>query len=224
MANKQFNKKFMHPTRRKLVDMVMNGEYEKDIQVSLSNIKKEEKREVGDTWEDDKGNVWEQKSYGKVKQSKLTNTMSEVRRYLQKLSTCKAKDCDKNKYGPTDKKLISKTGFCSKCLSKKELQIQQDGLWDAYNEYKVYSNMAAYGTEVLEKLNNALNDVTNIHEFVNDDGSVEKWKSDKSVEELRAEIEQDIENGKKELIEVIEKRNKAYDRLKDKNYELVKEI
>jgi hypothetical protein len=224
MAKKEFNRKFMHPTRRKLVDMVMNGEYAKDTQVSFSNIKQETKREIGDVWEDEKGNIWEQKSYGKVKQSKITETMSEVRKYLQKLSTCKAEDCDKNKYGPTDKKLISKTGYCSKCLAKREQEIRNDGLWDAYNEYKVYSNMAAYGTEVLEKMNNALNEVTNIHEFVNDDGSVEKWKSDKSVEELRAEIEKDIENGKKELTEVIEKRNAAYELLKDKNYELVQPL
>jgi hypothetical protein len=224
MADKKFNKKFMHPTRRKLVDMVMTGEYQKDTQVSFATTKQEEKREIGDVWEDDKGNVWEQKSYGKVKQSKLTNTMSEVRNYLQKLSSCKADDCSKTKFGPTDKKLISKTGFCSKCLAEREQIIRNDGLWDAYNEYKVYSNMASYGTEVIEKMNNALDDVSNIHEFVNGDGSVEQWKSDKSVDELRAEIEKDIENGKKELIEVIEKRNAAYELLKDKNYELVQPL
>jgi len=224
MSKKDFNRKFMHPTRRKLVDMVMNGEYEKDTQISFSNIKEEVKREVGDVWEDAKGNVWEQKSYGKVKQSKITNTMSDVRQYLQKMATCKAEDCDKHNYGPTDKKLISKTSYCSKCLAKREHEIRIDGLWSAYEEYKIYSNMASYGTEVLEKLNDALRDVTNIHEFVNDDGSVEKWKSDKSVEELRAEIETDIENGKKELTEVIEKRNAAYELLKDKNYELVQPL
>ena len=224
MANKEFNRKFMHPTRRKLVDMVMNGEYEKDTQVSFSKAKEEIKREIGDVWEDDKGNVWEQKSYGKVKQSKHTNTLSEVRRYLQKLSTCKAEDCDKNKYGPTDKKLISKTGYCSKCLAIKEQQIKNDGLWEAYTEYKIYSNMASYGTDVIEKMNNALNEVSNIHEFVNDDGSVETWKSDKSVDELKEEIQADIDRGKKELEDVIIKRNAAYEKLKPMNYELVKEI
>ena len=224
MTDKKFNKKFMHPTRRKLVDMVMTGEYQTDTQISFATTKQEETREIGDVWEDDKGNVWEQKSYGKVKQSKNTNTMSNIRNYLHKLSTCKSSDCDKSKYGPTDKKLISKTGYCSKCLAKKEQIIRNDGLWDAYNEYKVYSNMASYGTDVLEKLTEAAKDVSNIHEFVNGDGSVEQWKSDKSVEELRAEIEKDIENGKKELIEVIEKRNAAYELLKDKNYELVQPL
>jgi FKBP-type peptidyl-prolyl cis-trans isomerase (trigger factor) len=84
--------------------------------------------------------------------------------------------------------------------------------------------MAAYGTEVLEKWNQALNEVSNIHEYINDDGSVEKWSSNEDVQTLKAQIEKDIESGKKELIEVIEKRNAAYELLKDKNYELVQPL
>jgi hypothetical protein len=223
MAEKKFNKKFMHPTRRKLVNMIQTGEYEKDTQISLSDIKETTKRKVGDVWEEN-GIVWEQKSYGKVKQSKASSELSEVRKFLSKLSECKSNDCDKSKYGVTDKKLISKTGYCSKCLAKKESIIKKDGLWEAYNEYKVYSNMAAHGTDVLQKWNQALNEVKNIHEYVNDDGSVEKWSSNEDVQTLKEQIEKDIENGKKELTEVIEKRNAAYEKLKDKNYELVKEI
>ena len=37
---KEFKRKFMHPTRRKLVDMVNTGEYAKNTQVGWS--KKEE--------------------------------------------------------------------------------------------------------------------------------------------------------------------------------------
>ena len=84
--------------------------------------------------------------------------------------------------------------------------------------------MAAYGTDVLEKWNQALKEVSNIHEYINDDGSVEKWSSNEDVQTLREQIETDIENGKKELTDVIEKRNAAYEKLKPMNYELVKEI
>ena len=59
---------------------------------------------------------------------------------------------------------------------------------------------------------------------INDDGSIEKWTSNEDVKTLRKQIESDIENGKKELIEVVEKRNVAYEKLKPMNYELVKEI
>jgi len=223
MAEKQFNKKFMHPTRRKLVDMVNTGEYQKDTQISLSDVKETTKREIGDIWEEN-GVVWEQKSYGKVKQSKASSELSNVRKFLQTLSECKSNTCQKNKYGPTDKQLISKTGYCSTCLAEKEALIKNDGLWEVYTEYRVYSNMAAYGTEVIAKWNQALDEVSNIHEYINDDGSVEKWSSNEDVQTLKAQIEKDIENGKKELIEVIEKRNAAYKLLKDKNYELVQPL
>jgi len=223
MAEKKFNKKFMHPTRRKLVNMIQTGEYNKDTQISLSNIKETTKREVGDIWEED-GVVWEQKSYGKVKQSKLSNELSKIRKYLEEKSKCQSADCETKKYSNADKKLIKKAGFCAVCLAKKETKIKVDGLWKEYEDYKTYSNMAAYGTEVLQKWNQALDEVTNIHKYVNDDGSIEKWSSNEDVQTLKSQIEKDIENGRKELTEVIEKRNAAYEKLKDKNYELVKEI
>lgn len=225
MAEKKFDKKFMHPTRRKLADMVFTGKYEKNTQVGFSNINEETKRSVGDIWEDKDGNVWEQTEYGRVKQSKLSNTMAEVRKYLQKLNTCKANDCDvTGRFSNSDKKLISKTGYCAGCLAKRELQIKQDGLWSAYEEYRIYSNMASYAVDVLEKWNQALNEVSNIHQYINDDGSIENWSSNEDVQTLKAQIESDIENGKKELTEVIEKRNAAYELLKDKNYELVTKL
>jgi len=226
MADKKFSRKFMHPTRRKLADMVQTGEYEKNTQIGFSDIKEQEvKRNVGDIWSDSDGNVWEQKDFGRVKSSKMSNVMSELRNYIEKQSQCKATDCDvSGKFSNSDKKLISKTGYCAGCLAKRELIIKQDGLWESYEQYRIYSNMADYGTDVLEKWNQALKEVSNIHEYVNDDGSVEKWQSNDDVQTLKAQIESDIENGKKELIEVIEKRNIAYEKLKDMNYELVKEI
>jgi len=223
MAEKKFNKKFMHPTRRKLVNMIQTGEYQKDTHISLSDTKETTKRNVGDVWEEN-GVVWEQKSYGKVKQSKASSELSKVRQYIQSKSECKDESCNKQKYSSSDKKLISKTGFCSVCLSKKEQIIKLDGLWEEYQQYKIYSNMAAYGTDVLQKWNQALDEVSNIHKYVNDDGSIEKWSSNEDVQTLKAQIEKDIENGKKELTEVIEKRNAAYQKLKPMNYELVKEI
>jgi hypothetical protein len=226
MADKKFNRKFMHPTRRKLADMVRTGEYEKNTQIGFSDIKETKtKRKVGDIWSDSDGNVWEQKDFGKVKSSKMSNVLSELRKHIEKAHQCKSDECDvSGKFSKSDKTLISKTGYCAGCLARRELVIKQDGLWKEYEEYRIYSNMAAYGTDVLEKWNQALKEVSNIHEYVNDDGSVEQWQSNDDVQTLKAQIEADIDNGKKELTDVIEKRNIAYEKLKDKNYELVKQI
>ena len=223
---KEFNKKFMHPTRRKLVDMVMSGgEYKKDTFVSFSDTKENIKRNIGDTWEDSDGNLWEQKEFGKVKKSKLTDTMSEVRQYLQQMSTCKADDCDVvGKYSGADKKLISKTGYCAGCLARRELQIRLDGLWKEYEVYKLATNMLADGKEVLAKLQQAYDDAKQEYEYVNEDGTLEKWAMERDVEELKAEILVDITETKEKLERIEEERNIAWDRLKDKNYDLVKPL
>jgi transcription elongation factor Elf1 len=223
---KEFNKKFMHPTRRKLVDMVMSGgEYQKDTFVSFNQTQKDIKREVGDVWEDSDGNIWEQRDFGKVKKSKLTDTMSEVRQYLQQISTCKDDNCDVvGKYSRADKKLISKTGYCAGCLSKRELQIKLDGLWKEYEVYKLATNMLEEGKEVLAKLQQAYNDANQEYEYVNEDGTLEKWAMERDVEELKAEILVDVTETKEKLERIEEERNIAWDKLKNKNYDLVKPL
>ena len=221
---KEFNKKYMHPTRRKLVDMVMGGgEYETNRTISLSKGKQEIKRNVGDVWEDENGNLWEQKEFGKIKKSKHSDTMAEVREYISSLGRCKGEECEKKgKYGPTDKKLIRKTGHCSSCLAQKEWEIKKDGLEEAYETYRIASNMISHGREILAQLNQAYKDAKQEYEYINEDGSVEKWTMERDVEELKAEILMDITNGEEEIAELVRKRDEAWAKLDGKHYGLLK--
>jgi hypothetical protein len=223
---KEFNKKFMHPTRRKLVDMVMHGaEYEKESFISFSGAdKKKIKREVGDKWTDEDGKSWEQLDAGKVQTSELGDTMAEVRAYLDKLNTCKSETCKTIKVGRVDKKLISKTGYCLHCLALREAQIKYDGLWKEYEDYKIYSNMIAHGKDVIAQFQQAYNDAKQTYEVVQEDGKIETWSMERDVNELKAEIMTDIINFEKEIEEVTKLRNEAYDKLKDKNYDLVRPL
>ena len=223
---KEFNKKFMHPTRRKLVDMVLTGgEYEKNTQISFSGADKENiKREVGERWTDDNGKSWEQHAAGKIETSELSDTMQEVRAYLDKLNSCKAEDCNTIKIGRVDKKLISKTGYCITCLAKREAQIKYDGLWKEYEDYKIYSNMIAHGKDVIAQFEQAYRDTKQTYEVVQEDGTIETWSMERNVDELKAEILLDINNFEKEIEEVTKLRNEAYVKLKPKNYDLVREL
>ena len=223
---KEFNKKFMHPTRRKLVDMVMHGaEYEKESFISFSGAdKKKIKREVGDKWTDDNGKSYEQLEAGKIETSELGDTMAEVRAYLDKLNTCKSDNCKTIKVGRVDKKLISKTGYCLHCLTIRESQIKVDGLWEAYEDYKMYSNMIAHGKDVISQFQQAYNDAKQTYEVVQEDGKIETWSMERDVNELKAEIMTDIINFEKEIEEVTKLRNEAYKKLKDKNYDLVRPL
>jgi len=225
--SKEFQKKYMHPTRRKLVNMVLTGgDYEKETSISFANAdstaEKNRKREIGEIWTDSEGKTWEQKDFGKVRVNELSETMSDVRAYLDQLNSCKDKDCQTIKLGRVDKKLISKTGYCLHCLTKKEAQIKYDGLWEAYEDYKIYSNMIDYGKDLVAKLNQAYTDAKQEYEFVHEDGKIEKWVLEKDVNELKAEIIVDITNYEKEVEQAIKMRNEVWEKLKDKNYDLVK--
>jgi hypothetical protein len=223
---KEFNKKFMHPTRRKLVDMVLTGgEYEKNTQISFSGADKQNvKHNVGERWTDDNGKTWVQHEGGKIETSELSDTMQEVRAYLDKLNSCKAEDCKTIKIGRVDKKLISKTGYCITCLAKKESEIKLDGLWKEYEDYKIYSNMIAYGNDVVSQFKQAYRDSKQTYEVVQEDGKIETWSMERDVEELKAEILLEIVKFEGEIEQATKLRNEAYDKLKDKNYDLVRPL
>ena len=225
MGKKEFKKRYMHPTRRKLADMVKTGEYEKDPRISLSGVKKYERREVGDIWEDEHGNVWEQKEFGRVKKTKLTDTLSKLREYLETQTKCKDVECDVvGKYSAADKRLILHFGYCAGCLAKRELPIKVDGLWNEYLQYRNSVNDIAYFTDVLQKLKQAMNEVSNLHEYINEDGSVEKWWGGEDEAKLKAEIQSDIEKIDQKIKELVEERDTAYEALKDKDYELLRKL
>jgi nuclear transport factor 2 (NTF2) superfamily protein len=223
---KEFNKKFMHPTRRKLVDMVLTGgEYQKETQISFSGAdKKKIKREVGDKWTDDNGKSYEQYEAGKIETSELGDTMAEVRAYLDKLNTCKSDNCKTIKVGRVDKKLISKTGYCLHCLTIREAQIKIDGLWEAYEDYKIFSNMIAHGNDVVSQFKQAYRDAKQTYEVVQEDGKIETWSMERDVNELKAEILLEIVKFEGEIEQATKLRNEAYDKLKDKNYDLVRPL
>ena len=223
---KEFNKKFMHPTRRKLVDMVLTGgEYEKNTQISFSGADKEIiKRKVGDKWTDDDGKSWEQHEGGRIQTSELGDIMAETRAYLDALNRCKSDNCKTIKIGRVDKKLISKTGYCLHCLTIREAQIKYDGLWEAYEDYKIYSNMIAYGNDVVSQFKQAYRDAKQTYEVVQEDGKLETWSMERDVEELKAEILLEIVNFEGEIEQATKLRNEAYDKLKDKNYDLVRPL
>jgi hypothetical protein len=223
---KEFNKKFMHPTRRKLVDMVLTGgEYEKNTQISFSGAEKENiKREVGERWTDDNGKTWIQYEAGKIETSELSDTMQEVRAYLDKLNTCKSDNCKTIKIGRVDKKMISKTGYCLHCLTIREAQIKYDGLWEAYEDYKIFSNMIAHGNDIVAQFKQAYRDAKQTYEVVQEDGKIETWSMERDVEELKAEILLEIIKFEGEIEQATKLRNEAWEKLKDKNYDLVRPL
>jgi hypothetical protein len=219
---KEFNKKFMHPTRRKLVEMLHTGEYESDLKVGYTKSSNTPIRKIGDVWEDEDGKIWEQKDGFKVKKSKLTDVMSSIRNELYEMTRCSRPSCSKSgKYSKTDKKVIEKYNYCTSCLAELEHPIRVDGNWETYKTWRVSVDMIKEAEAILENLNQARNEIKQDYKYVNSDGTTQVWSLDKPVDEIKEDIQNEIQIVTEQLQKVIQIRDESYSKLKEYNYEIV---
>ena len=213
---KEFKKKYMHPTRRKLVDMVKTGEYDKNTTIGYTKAK--EVRNIGDVWED-KHNKYEQKDGYVVKTGKNSEALAEIRKYLEEKSKCKNSNCKTIKKTENDIKLISQGGFCIDCTAEREHELRIAGIFQEYQDYKIWTKMIIFGKTKIAELKQSITEIKPYYEYVNEDGTTEKWNLPKTVEETKSDIQEMIDNGTKE-IELLEiKRKEAFKTIKEQNYE-----
>ena len=214
---KEFKKKYMHPTRRKLVDMIQTGEYDKNTTVGYES--KKENHKIGDVWEDEH-NRYEKKEGYVLKTGKNHEATQEIRKYLEEKSKCKNSDCETIKKSNVDRELIKSGGFCCNCTAEREHEIRTSGLWLEYQNYKVWTRMIVYGKAKLESYRQSIDELKEEYELLGSDGKVtEKWKLPKPIDEVKAEIQELIDYGENEIKELEVKREEAFDKLKEKNYE-----
>ena len=214
---KEFKKKYMHPTRRKLVDMIHTGKYDKNATIGYEG--KKETRKVGDVWEDEH-HRYEKKEGFIVKTGKNSEEFQKIREYLRQKSECKNSDCKTIKITKKDKQFIEKGGYCMNCTIDREHIIKTSGLWKEYETYKVTTRMIIFGKTKLDAYRQSLDDLKEEYEMVGSEGKVtETWKLPKPIEEVRSEINELIYSGSIE-IEVLEKdRTQAFEKLRESKME-----
>jgi len=218
MAKKEFNKSFMHPTRRKLVNMVQTGgEYEADTKTGWTR-ESIEKREIGDKWEDEHHKYEQHKGFV-MKTGKNSEVYEEIRNYLRETHNCKNTNCQTVKLKRVDAKLIKKSGYCLDCLSVIETEIRAKGFWEPYQNYKIWTRMLIDGKIRLEQMKEAHDDAKQVYEYLNDDGSYDQWENPQNVDEMKADMMLVIETGTREIQQLEEMRMKSFQELKDGNLE-----
>lgn len=213
---KEFNKKYMHPTRRKLLDMVHTGEYDKNTFIGYDKVEK--KREVGEIWEDEH-HRYEQKIGFIVKTGKNHEEIKKIRDYLSHKSQCKNDNCKTIKITPKDQKIIKQNGYCLGCTVENEHQIRVSGLWQEYQNYKIWTKMILVGKIKLDSYRQSIADLREEYQMINDRGQVtETWKLPKPIEEVREEINELIEYGEGEIKELEEKRSEVLKKLHENQF------
>ena len=196
--------------------MVRTGEYETNTTTGWE--KSTEHREVGDKWED-KHSKYEKKEGYIIKTSKNSEAYQEIRDYLESKNTCKNTECKRIKKSKTDKKLIQQTGYCIDCLAEIETEIRHAGIWEEYQNYKIWTRMIVYGTLKLEQFQQAHDEAKQVYDYINEDGTSEQWELPQSVDEIKADLIKMIESGRTEIKELEEKRLEAFNIIREKNYE-----
>jgi hypothetical protein len=210
--------KGMHKSRKLIIDTVFGRTddnqktfgYEKEAEV---------KRQEGEVWIDAAGKEWEQKNGFKINKTQ----MDDVRQYLQKLSTCSAEDCKTVKYDRVDKKTIVKTGYCLDCLQKLELELKTDGTYPFYEDYKISLNQLAYIRDLKAQYEEAYDGVKNQIEMINEDGSISKWDWPIDVNEVKADLQKDIDGAYDAIEALLERKLALENKLRELNHpELIK--
>jgi len=79
--------------------------------------------------------------------------------------------------------------------------------------------MLIEGKIKLDSLKQSLSEVKQVYEYVNENGTTDKWELPKPVEEVKAEIQEIIDNGLLEIQEVEKRRNEAFEIIRKNNLE-----
>jgi len=210
--------KHIHPTRKLIIDTVF-GRTDNNQNVFGYEKETEQKREVGEKWTDGDGKEWEQKEGYKTNVSQ----MDEVRQYLDKLNNCQSEKCDTIKYSNADKKVIRKTGMCVTCLRQFEQRLKDDGTYPFYEDYKITNNQLSYVIDLKAQFEEGLRGVSQTMEFINEDGTIQKWHYDIDIEKVKEDLQNDIESATKAIESLLERKTALEDKLQELNHlELIK--
>lgn len=143
------------------------------------------KREVGERWSDDEGNLWEQKNGYKVKLGKL----SELRQEINTFSKCRKEICTCTNPNRNDIKMKTIHDMCFDCVIEMEHELRVQGKFQDYEKGKMLSNLKAWLRQAeIEK--DALKAGLKA-KFVNEDGSFEEWDG-MSWEEMEEKIDNEF--------------------------------
>ena len=189
----------------KAVNQMIRGEHKTQTRTSKGFEKKSIERQIGDSWVDKNGQKWVQKNGYKAKIGKL----SKIRNIIEQ-SVCPV--CSK-KATRFDKQFISREGKCHDCVLKRETLLSCEGyvkkepIYQRWERDEIRKNVNSFLKDAAKDVEMLKQQFTKT-EFVNSDGTVDKWKLPESVESINNSLDKQFEQFKEELLGKLEKGNK----------------
>ena len=199
----------------KAVKQMLDGTHKFQTKKSIGftdakqKAEKNQKREVGDIWEEKIGNTLyriEQKNGFRIKRPANSIT-SEIKDYLQSYPNCR-KDCCKTNFNHLDKKMQRIHGMCYDCVIEMEHKLRISGEYEEYEKNKIRENKKAWLKQAEQDVQALKQAFTESHQYVtNADGVLETWEAQMTKEEFNEKVEKEFEKFKKDFLKTIEEEN-----------------
>lgn len=175
-------------------------------------------REIGDKWEEilPNGTIieWEQKKGYRVKRPKNLESLLNIRNSLYNYEQC-YENCEKRKtkkYTKYDKETCTIHKMCLDCLSRYETLLKINGEFEEYERLKKIQSLQDFFNEA-EKEKEIIKESLRTIEYINEDGSREKWNIENKKAFLE-KIDDDFDKLKQSLLDPLinpDKKNNHHD-------------
>lgn len=184
----------------KAINQMLSGTHRSQNKTTVGYQSKEEDRNIGDKWIDNNGIQWEQKDGYKVSSAKALEAVMAAIKALKMPSTC-PKCNNEMKNNQYNKKMWSVHKMCFDCVIDMEHEHRINGTYEQYEKDLMRKNIEAWLRDARAEMG-AIKELLTKAEFVNSDGTVEKWDSpwkgkEQELEEL---LERDFQKVKAQLL------------------------
>lgn len=188
----------------KAVQQMLDGEHKfqskktigfKDQQVVDQQTKH---RDVGDIWEEttNTGTIYvvEQKDGYRVRKTKKTDLINNLRTELKQFPNCRKETCTCAGVHPLDKKMQTIHKMCFDCVIEMEHELKKAGTYDEYEHKKIHENAMAWLATAEQDVALLKDTYTQASKFVTSgNGEIEHWSAKMTPEEFNETIQKQFD-------------------------------
>jgi hypothetical protein len=178
-----------------------------------STAKRNERHEVGDVWEETDpvtGTVYiiEQRNGFRIKKTKNTDILQEVREELRSFPNCRKETCTCAGTHHLDQKMRKIHGMCFDCTIEMEHELKKSGKYEEYERNKIRENALAWLAAAERDVELLRQTYTQAAEFIsNGDGATETWTAKMTPEEFDRTIQEQFNKFKENFLKNLDKEN-----------------
>jgi hypothetical protein len=168
------------------------------VQVGYDSNLDNAKRKEGDEWEDGQGRKWIWKNGAKRRVPRKATIINT--------KICKECNADVRWGNYLDDQVWPKTQLCYDCFIKIETQMKMDGTWEYFDKIRDLKNEKSLLIDYKKKFDETLdwckNNENKPLEFINEDGSIEKWENSDGLLKIKEDVIKDLDVVNARLAEI----------------------